>query len=377
MHPIQLAINFELLNNKTVLMKKLSKLMMLFAIVFASLSIMSCEGPEGPEGPAGPTGATGANGKDGKDGSLYCASCHNNTTMNKAATQFATTPHGTFDPAVDGYAGGRNTCAKCHSHQGFVETTFTGNDTTFNTLNLSRPMHMQCETCHDMHTSLDSSEGPDYAMRYKGITEWTITNRVEKTDMPGSANTCAYCHQPRPRPGLPIKPSTSPTTADSVSITSAHWGPHYAPQAAIQAGLFGYEIPGTLPYDNSKHSDKDCAFCHMVKSPKDATKGGHTFVVDRGTCNDCHGTAVNMTTIEAEYHTLLTELEHLLVDNAKGRVLLDAELHPTVGKRSNLEAGAIFNFLMCEYEGSAGVHNTKYVKALLKNTIDALKAAGY
>jgi hypothetical protein len=42
----------------------------------------------------------------------------------------------------------------------------------------------------------------------------------------------------------------------------------------------------------------------------------------------------------------------------------------------NVQVGALINFQFCLREYSLGIHNTKYVKALLTNTVEAMTAAG-
>ena len=49
---------------------------------------------------------------------------------------------------------------------------------------------------------------------------------------------------------------------------------------------------------------------------------------------------------------------------------------PKFPKLLNVQMGAIINFQFCLREYSLGIHNTQYVKALLKNSTDALTAAG-
>jgi hypothetical protein len=49
---------------------------------------------------------------------------------------------------------------------------------------------------------------------------------------------------------------------------------------------------------------------------------------------------------------------------------------PKFPKLLNVQMGALVNFQFCLREYSLGIHNTKYVKALLINTVEALEAAG-
>jgi hypothetical protein len=48
--------------------------------------------------------------------------------------------------------------------------------------------------------------------------------------------------------------------------------------------------------------------------------------------------------------------------------------HPIVGKYPEAEAAALWNYILIAIEdGSHGVHNPAYTKALLQASIDALK----
>jgi hypothetical protein len=149
----------------------------------------------------------------------------------------------------------------------------------------------------------------------------------------------------------------------------------------VFAGKFGYEIAGTTAYSNSKHTNKDCAFCHMVKSPTNSAFGGHTFHVDEGTCNNCHNGAVNMETLASTFDTKLELLRSKL--ETKGLVSATGAVLPThksdgvtlvvggLGRAwTNQEAGAVFNYLYSKEDASHGLHNPKYVMALLSNTIE-------
>jgi hypothetical protein len=64
------------------------------------------------------------------------------------------------------------------------------------------------------------------------------------------------------------------------------------------------------------------------------------------------------------------ELGELLV----AKVLLDEEGHPVVGTYPTAEASALWNYIMLEIEdGSLGVHNPDYTKALLEASVAALQ----
>jgi hypothetical protein len=88
-------------------------------------------------------------------------------------------------------------------------------------------------------------------------------------------------------------------------------------------------------------------------------------------CQACHADAENfdINGVQTEVEELIVELEHLL--EAKG---LYHDGHPVVGEYPEAEAGALWNYIMLQVEdGSKGVHNPEYTKALLEASIAALK----
>ena len=136
---------------------KLSNLALLggFAILFAGGVILSsCEGPMGPAGPPGQDGVDGVDGVDGTDGTdgvagnAVCLECH--TTAIKAAKmdEWELSGHG-IGAATS--RGSRTSCARCHSHEGFVETVWTGQ--THPETAPVYPQKVQCKTCHDFHST--------------------------------------------------------------------------------------------------------------------------------------------------------------------------------------------------------------------------------
>jgi hypothetical protein len=99
-------------------MKSLLKIILSIMAMVSVVFFMSCEGPEGP------AGADGTNGVDGVDGNITCLECHSANTIVDVNAQFAQSQHklGEFVS----YAGGRGSCAKCHSSDGFIEYAVNG-----------------------------------------------------------------------------------------------------------------------------------------------------------------------------------------------------------------------------------------------------------
>lgn len=352
----------------------MKNLLFLLFVALSGLMIMSCEGPEGPTGPAGANGTNGTNGvdgvdgtngvdgtdgTDGVDGTTFCIQCHNLTHKNAIASMYNTSGHASGE-FVD-YAGGRKACAKCHSNEGFVETQFTGRDTT--AFDVQIPTPIGCTTCHSTHNSFDfENDGPDYALRTTApidLIGWEGT-----IDMGNASNLCGTCHQPR-------RAAPEADANGNFNITSSHYGPHHGPHVTVLFGMGGYEFDGIVAYPtpgSSQHyQSSTCVGCHMAEGENG--QGGHSFWPSEASCSvtGCHTSSVPDMT--AEVHGLLDNLATLL--RAKG--VLDADNHLVPGVYPVDIAGAYYNWIMLEEDRSLGVHNPKYFRALLTNSIAAIQ----
>ena len=356
-------------------MKKFASLLTFSVLTVFALVVLfpSCTGPDGPMGPAGQNGIDGTDGTDGVDANSWCISCHtldNKTTIN---TQFAMSSHGQGNYA--GYAGGRSGCAKCHSYQGAMETMMTGKDTT--AANIPIPVAFKCDMCHGFHMSLDEGDFPDYALRDTEIVSVISTGHTTTIDLAGSSNACVQCHQTRR--------TTSPFNGDSVNISSSHWGGHHGPQGQILDGTGAFEPTGSMTIENSAHTATvGCSTCHMAKNADRTDVGGHTWVMkaDDGYenlvgCTACHAdaTSFDLNGSQTAIHALLEELHGLLVEHGlySEEGLHDGG-HPVTGMYPANKAGAVYNYILFEEDRSAGVHNPKYTKAVLTNTIEMVES---
>lgn len=303
---------------------------------------------------------TGCEGPAGENGNDTCEECHNIANQNLKSAEYELSGHAAG--ANVGYAGGRNACAACHSHEGYVETQHTGRDTT--AANIPIPTRIDCETCHENHSTFSDEDEVDYAIR--GGEPVKLAMFADKTvDFGKSSNLCASCHQPR-REG--------PTADENgeFRITSTHWGPHHGPQATYLQGIGAYEVNGSVSYPaegSSAHAGSGaCVSCHMGESTNDG--GGHTFAANVASCTACHSDATTMDIngVQTEVAGLLEDLADIL--KAKG--VLDNEGHVVPGKYDVDLAGAYYNYIGIEEDRSLGVHNPAYIKAVLKNTIAAI-----
>jgi len=343
-------------------------------VVLAMLSI-SCT-KEGPAGPAGSDGTNGEDGINGEDGTATCIQCHDDSQVMFAKTlQWEHSIHATGGHQERNGA----SCAPCHTSQGFLERMAAGaQETTGDILN---PNPVNCYTCHNIHSTYTTD---DWGLTYADeSTPWHTGGKSVTQDF-GSGNLCANCHQSRVAEPWPIVGSS-----DMYEVTSKRFGTHHGPQSNLLGGYGGYEIAGSLTYTNSPHTtvENACVTCHMADSPG-LEFGGHVMNVayegelNEEGCVSCHPDGIEDETIaeQEEVHALLEELHVMLMDLAiadSSGYLLGADGVNTASSSNpaNLSAnhlGAHYNFKFIEEDRSGGIHNLKYSKALLTNTLEAL-----
>ena len=323
----------------------------------------SCEGPAGPQGEAG---------------DAVCQQCHSTEARSEVVAAYTKSGHSDETVMFNGkllseYAGGRQSCAKCHSHQGFKETVLTGRDTTATEIPI--PVGIDCNTCHESHEVFEFTEdSKDFALAYTAPVDLIMYDHtLDPIDLGDAGNLCSYCHQPR---NQGFERLADPTA--TFNITSSHWGTHYGTQSVVLAGVAGYEFNGSEPWENTAHATAtSCTDCHMASS-ENAETGGHTFVTDVAACQKCHegATDFNINGVQDEIEDLEEELLALLQSNK----LLDETAHAIPHASENgtgapwnvTQTAAVMNYFLAHYDHSHGVHNYKYTKALLQNTIDIL-----
>lgn len=340
--------------------------------VVVTLMISSCT----KEGPMGPAGTNGKDGKDGADGNATCGACHDlSVDLYAKIMQYDASTH-----AVGGnFERNGTTCAICHTHQGFLEYLETGN--RFTAVTVQDPVAVNCRTCHKIHETYSAA---DYALRVESAFKLDI-NEAD-VDF-GKSNLCARCHQPR----IP-EPEFDPT-ADSITITSYRWGYHHATQAAMLSQTGGYEVPGSLSYAKPASSHMStvtelCTECHMAPA-FGIEAGGHTWNMEYnvsattgvGTpniiaCTPCHTGLTNF-----NYNNVQTDIT-LLLDSLKNVLVAEGIMYSTggswyikAGKYTTEQAGWYLNYQFVKEDYSLGVHNSKYAKALLVNTIEAVQSS--
>lgn len=328
----------------------------ILAIAAGSLLTTGCT----KEGPPGDPGA------DGKDATESCMKCHNFTEDIEAKiAQHAKSVHASGENISRNNEG----CAHCHTSQGFRDYLVSGQKAF-----VPNPTAINCRTCHPIHEKYTPD---DYQLRTTAEVGLAVSGFKYNY---GNSNICAHCHQARPTDPQPV-PGGNPVT-----IKNARFGPHYGPQADIFAGKGGYEIAGSLPYQNSKHTDLvagGCVSCHMA-NPVGYFSGGHQMGLRQTSggsisfnyngCTGCHQDLNSIGALRGEHRTEISGLLKQLKSILTGKGYLDAEGKVKVPLTIPAdEAGIILNYKYIEGDGSFGMHNYLYTKALLLNSLEHLQ----
>jgi hypothetical protein len=330
-----------------------------------------------------------------------------NEATSKYVNNYEAAPHALF---------GEIDCRTCHSD---IHTTYTTGDLALTTV---APVDLTmwggtktadvpadggggnlCIKCHQPRPVTKASDG----------------NVIDYEALASNPSGIAY----DPTPG-----------ASNLVRPSYRTGVHYATVAVIYTGVGGVEFPGT-PYTNTIHSAiASCQDCHMA--PMQGTSGGHTFfargnfngcnadgchngvdatsasfwtgprsdikakldqlaealtidgvdIMSRNPDTDHNLWAANTTNKYDGYLNLYDPITnpHGVDDNPNGIFRNPAPsnswsddqkaFNATLPALSltNAQLGGIINFQLVLRDYSQGIHNYKYTKALLENTIAAL-----
>lgn len=381
-------------------MKKFAFLTTMTAVfLFAVIMLASCtkEGPAGSTGATGPMGSTGTAGSDGldgingTDGTAGCIECHDgDATLKAKEYQWEISAHNA------GSALSRSSsasCAPCHSHQGFLSSDGNNPLTSADWVGVNDPLTINCYTCHNIHQTYTPS---DLGFTYPDQPNWAVTHGEDVSIDFGLGNLCVHCHQSRTR--SPIVDMTDLTIV--YEGISTHYGPHYSAQANMMGGFGAYEFEGDATYPTGNGhlaANNTCVSCHMGFDTASGT-GGHTMHINAGSdlsksCVQCHTGDVADEYYEAYYEknfatlnsdgsanttSLYAKLGYLLEEAGVYTSELDED-HIAFSINRGLDlngtlTAALFNHKFVYSDHSHGVHNPKWVEALLKNTIQAVEA---
>ena len=224
---------------------------------------------------------------------------------------------------------------------------------------------ISCAACHDPH----AAEG--HVHQTRAIESVTLANGTEIT-AGGAGLVCMACHHDR---------------YEANDRASQGRTPHHGTQGDLLFGENAIEYGLDMP--SSKHGavvEDTCVQCHMQEAsdlPAYASGmvGGHTFLLSYNdgtnapvhlteTCASCHGEIENFDFGGEDY-----DLDGM-VEGVQSEVAdMMAELATLVagapsGQKKNK---ANYNLTMVTDDGSLGVHNPKYITAILRASIDDLK----
>ncbi|SMO43641.1 hypothetical protein SAMN06265379_101800 [Saccharicrinis carchari] len=317
----------------------------------------------------GPVGAAGADGTNGVDGNQSCLTCHSQASVDALATQYAASSHA--NPGFElGYAGIRQGCMECHSHEGFTSYTMG----YYPSSNLDFASKISCGTCHGDHQSLE--EGISAPMR----TTASVLSKADGTtvfDFEGSSNTCANCHQSRSNGNLYADVDSVwnndgsfafSVHADSVYLSSTHASPHYTTMTNNIFGVGGYTNETGKVMD--AHKKAGCVGCHMGEAESGKLNGGHTMLASVTSCTACHTDATNFDI--GGVQTKTNQAEEAIAQALVEKGILDESHNAVVGVYHKDVFEAYWNYKIIHYDGSAGVHNPDYTELLLNHAKEKL-----
>ncbi|WP_338357847.1 hypothetical protein [Yeosuana marina] len=350
------------------------KLILNLTIVVTSFMFFQCTSEYTPiAGADGKDGIDGVDGVDGADTSAEaCIACHSNSHRDPIYTAYNLSVHATETMMYTGQTvseyTNRTGCVECHTSSGFIDYTEYGFTAEGNPAYQGKQT-ITCTTCHSSHRSFDfENDGNDFALRTLDpvalVIDPTITiDMTNDSDPIGASNLCVSCHQPRTA-------YPTPDADGNFAVTSSHWGPHHGPQSTLLKGLGGALLAGTTDYPGvgtAGHAQgASCVSCHMGE-PTAGDNGGHTWNPTDNACLTCHtsGVPTEVAGLQEDMDTLLGLLE------TEG--VLTAEGEPVPGTYNVKVAQAAFNYLFLQEDKSKGIHNPKYAKALIKNSIENLQ----
>ncbi len=315
-----------------------------------------------------------------------CGQCHDKMSHHVKNYEWGQTLH------ASGYVFRSGSCAPCHSTKGFVEA----NDPSIRltdgvSTNLTRGTYNEgvtCAACHDPHTTgMGESQ-------LREATSVTLENGTVVT-RGGAGLLCMKCHHDR-------------NEANNRALGTS--GPHHGVQGDLLFGENAIEYGMSMP--SSRHWDvvKDtCVTCHMQETPAGMTAeaknhvGGHTFTIGWANasntvhlteaCVSCHGEIESFNFggedydqdgsvegVQKEISDMLDTLSSVYTNinifstNITTSTGLTTSSKPPISTATMASLRqARYNWLLVTEDGSLGVHNPKYIAAILRASIDDLK----
>ena len=272
-----------------------------------------------------------------------------------------------------------NDCVRCHDGRAYVNfTKGRGTDTAAEIYGPDVHVTVTCEACHDTHAG-GLRKGPAAADTLAGGFAYDPS-------IFGEGATCTDCHKYR-SDGYDMVLNTN---------VNVRWGPHYAGAADIMLGQTGYHFETEMPTSMAHlYQGNSCVDCHMSTAGGEFRNllGDHSWKMrytdDEGqtrdlieSCQSCHPGINSFADIKgADYNR--SEVVQPFVDEVQGLLTLLAESLPPLDEptinwqeidNDNLDMkGAYWNYRLVYYDRSLGIHNPKYVVALLQRSIERIR----
>jgi hypothetical protein len=282
---------------------------------------------------------------------MGCTDCHNSSSLLLAKEhQYSLSLHGSGEAWEEET---RAACAGCHGGDGpkaRMDAGLLPHDASIPANVNAAPMN--CRNCHSIH---DTYTGADWVLT--GAEKAVKMEYTDGTFDKGAGNLCANCHQVR---------NAKPAVADGKITVAQRFGTHYGTEASMMLGEGGLGGVAGSPSVHYKYVDDSCVACHMGKDDL------HEFEPALANCTGCHADLKNFDRngVQTEIKAMLAQVKEGLL---KAKIMNAADELAVAGSYPEKIANAFWNYKIVAYDGSNGVHNYAYAKALLQYAIDALK----
>jgi hypothetical protein len=321
-------------------------------------------------------------------GEIGCFTCHTSLHTTYGMSDLALTSVApvvltmwggakTVNLAADG--GSSNLCVKCHQPRPLV----CGNDPAGRLLNYDSVKNFPTAVMYDSATGVKNTMlKPSYRMHVhygavgavvagQGAIEYPGTRTYENSAHTTVAS-CSDCHMADPMFGIAGGHAFNMRNAkESALSSSTTWNFN---------GCNTTDCHGASPLTSASGAWKDTRA--EVKTLLDALAakinacGGGTDILhkDAAATNLWAGVTTNNYDGYLDIYSSSTNPSGYWRDPYNTSATNMAK--PKFPKLLMVQTGALINFQFCLREYSLGIHNTKYVKALLVNTVEAMNAAG-